>query len=83
MKDRAPSFHDKSEKFAFGTYGRQRLRRLSRPFSQKSVIFGVPNGGELLKYGYLLSAVRTADSALYVRLEDETRHLKSGKQCQH
>jgi hypothetical protein len=44
---------------------------------------GLSTGGELRNYGDFLSAVRSANRKVYVRLEDETRHLKSGKQGQH
>jgi hypothetical protein len=45
--------------------------------------WGFSTGGELRNYGDFLSGVRAANHEVYVRLEDETRLLKSGKQDQH
>jgi hypothetical protein len=45
--------------------------------------WGFPTGGELRNYGDFLSAVRVVNHDIYVRLEDETHQLKSGKSGQH
>jgi len=45
--------------------------------------WGFPTGAELRDYGDFLSAVRAANHEVYSQLEDEVRHITSGKQDQH